>query len=211
MTDLGTRTDKAAPRKRTAWILVLIIGLVAFGYTAVLFVGGKALQDAPLARPIQRFKRGLENLSRAEPPKSLSRLPPLTGGSALGPTPSPSPVAPRVTPSASLSPSAIPAKPDDPSVVTFTIEFENTTGVRLTGVKITDRVPSGTSYRAGSASPAAGFDGSQLVWDIGVLDPGQSGKVTFQVSTRLKGRISNRATITSNEAPASFVESSATV
>lgn len=197
--------------KRTAWILVLIIGLVAFGYTAVLFVGGKALQDAPLARPIQRFKRGLENLSRAEPPKSLSRLPPLTGGTALGPTPAPSPVAPRVSPSPSLSPSTAPAKPDDPSIVTFTLEYENDTGVRLTGVKITNRLPSGTTYRAGTAQPGAVFDGTQLVWDIGTLDPGKRGTVSFQVATRLKGRIVNRATITSNEAPASTVESSATV
>lgn len=197
--------------KRTAWILILIIGLVAFGYTAVLFVGGKALQDAPLARPIQRFKRGLENLSRAEPPKSLSRLPPLTGGTALGPTPAPSPVAPRVSPSPSLSPSTAPAKPDDPSIVTFTLEYENDTGVRLTGVKITNRLPSGTTYRAGTAQPGAVFDGTQLVWDIGTLDPGKRGTVSFQVATRLKGRIVNRATITSNEAPASTVESSATV
>lgn len=208
---MNEQSPRETAPKRTAWILVLIIGFVAFGYTAVLFVGGKALQDAPLARPIQRFKRGLENLSRAEPPKSLSRLPPLTGGTALGPTPTPSPVAPRVTPSPSLSPSTAPAKPDDPSILTFTLEYENTTGVRLTGVKITNRLPSGTTYRAASAQPTAAFDGSQLVWDLGTLDPGQKGTVSFQVATRLKGRITNRATITSNEAPASTVESSATV
>lgn len=202
-------TEEPEERRRTVGVLLLIIVLVGFGYTAVLFVGGKALQDAPLARPIQRLRQGLENLSRAQPPRSLSQLPPLIG-KALVPTASPSPVTPNV-PSASLSPSPVPAKPDDPSTLTFTVEFENTTGVQLTGVRIIDPIPDGTFLVSGSPSPPAAFDGEQLVWEIGTLAPGQSGKVSFKVATNLKGKVTNRATITSNEAPASTVESSANV
>lgn len=208
---LITNEEEDNPR-RTIWVMLLIISLVVVGYAAVLFVGGRALQDAPLAGPIFKLRKGLENLSKAEPPKSLSELPPLAP-QALGPSASPSPITIRVSPvpSPTLSPTFVAPEPESPSIVTFTIDYENTTGVQLTGVRITDRIPNGTSYRSGSASPAATFDGRELVWDIGTLNAGQKGTVTFQVVTRLTGRITNRATITSNEAPPGTIESSANV
>lgn len=198
--------------RRTVWVMLLIISLVVVGYAAVLFVGGRALQDAPLAGPIFKLRKGLENLSKAEPPKSLGQLPPLAPR-ALSPTASPSPITARVSPvpSPTLSPKVVPPEPDAPSVVTFTIEYENTTGVQLTGVRITDKIPNGTSYRTGSASPGAAFDGKELVWDIGTLNAGAKGTVTFQVVTRLTGRITNKATLTSNDAPPATIESSANV
>lgn len=205
--------EEEVGKKRTLGIIMLIVTLVALGYATVLFLGGKALQNAPFAAQVLKVRRGLEGLSNAEPPQSLGNLPPLAGRGPLNPTAAPSPITLRSSPSPSpsQSPRVIPPAPDDPSVITFTIEFENTTGVRLTGVKITDKIPAGTAFLTGTASPAASFDGSQLVWDIGTVDPGATGKVSFRVTTRLKGKVTNRATLTSNEAPAAQIESSATV
>ncbi|HVE76657.1 MAG TPA: hypothetical protein VND22_07820 [Actinomycetota bacterium] len=201
-------------RRNTGWIIGSIIGLVALGYVAVLFFGGQALRDLPGAGGIQRLREGLEGLGEAGPP-ALADLPPLLQNGGASPTSSPIEVIlsppPGASPQPSLSPVAVAPRPEDPSIVTFTIEFENTTGVRLTGVQITDRIPSGTSYRGGSANPDASFDGSQLVWNIGTLDPGEGGRVSFQVLTRTTGRITNRAVLTSNEAPPGTIESSTNV
>jgi len=196
--------------KRTAWIMLLIIGLVVLGYTAVLLIGGKALKDAPGAGAVGRLKEGITGLN--EPTQPLRSRPQALAPSNL-PTSSPTPIVPRnrLTPSPSLSPKDIPPQPEDPSLLTFTIEFENTTGVRLTQVRITDKIPAGTTYRDGSASSGGVFDGTQVTWNLGTLDPGASGKVSFQVFTRRKGTITNEAIITSKEAPPSSIKSSATV
>lgn len=194
--------------KRTAWIMLLLISLVVLGYTAVLLIGGRALKDAPLSGAVERLKKGITGFT--EPPQTL-RGPQALSPRNLVPTSSPTPIAPRVTPSPTLSPKVIPPEPTDPSLLTFTIAFENTTGVRLTEVKITDKIPAGTTYRQGSASSGGIFDGTQVSWNIGTLDPGASGKVSFQVFTRLKGRITNEAVLTSKEAPPSSIKSSATV
>ena len=199
-------------RRRTGWVMVVIVAVVAFGYAAVLFIGGQALQDAPGAGPILKLKQGLENITNAQPPRGLGALPPLTGGKSSTPLPTPSAIFPRrLVPSPTLSPKVVPPASDAPSVVTFTIEYTNDTGVQLTQVKISDKIPSGTTYRTGSATQPFDFDGNQLVFNIGTLAPGQSGKVSFQAFTRLKGKISNKATLTSAEAPASTIDTTATV
>lgn len=214
MSDAPQETPQNAPPeqepgKRTAWIMLLIIGIVVAGYSAVLFIGGNALKDAPGAGTIKRIKEGITG---DQDPQTL-RGPQALSPRNLVPTASPTPIAPRirVTPSPSLSPKVIPPEPNDPSLVTFTIEYENTTGVRLTQVKITNKLPGGTTFKEGSASSGGTFDGSQVVWNIGTLDPGAAGKVSFQVLTRVKGRITNEAILTSKEAPPSSIKSSATV
>lgn len=177
--------------------------LAVLGYAAVILVGGAALERAPFAgRLLELRERVGEAIAPRHPAIGLRPIRP--GAEEI--TVSPSPVVARPSP----SPSFIPPAPDEPSTVTFTIDFENTTGVRLTGVRVVDRIPSGASYITGSASPVASFDGSQLVWEVGVLDPGQSGRVSFRVLTR-SGTITNRAVLHSNEAPPSEVTSSATV
>jgi uncharacterized repeat protein (TIGR01451 family) len=180
--------------------------LVVVGYLIVLLIGGQALRNLPGARIIGRIGDKFGDIQDRSP----ARVPlPALQATPGGAEPAASPVVTRPSPKA--SPSFIPAAPDAPSTVTFTLEYENTTGVRLTGIRLTDKIPTGTSYRTGSATPDASFDGATLVWHIGTLDPGQTGKVTFQVQTNRNGRISNKATLFSNEAPPSEVESSATV
>ncbi|MCA1840387.1 MAG: hypothetical protein ABR507_07915 [Actinomycetota bacterium] len=201
-------------KRRTGWVMVFIIAVVALGYAAVLFVGGQALQNAPGAGPILKLKRGLENITNAQPPRNIGALPPLTGGKLLTPSTNTTPIiAKKPTPTPSLSPRFVPAAPDAPSVVTFTIEYNNDQGVQLTNVRITDKIPAGTVFRAGSAvgGVSSSFDGSQMVFDLGTLAPGANGKVSFQVTTHLKGQITNKAVMTSSEAPATTSVSSATV
>lgn len=65
--------------------------------------------------------------------------------------------------------------------VTFTVDYENAGNETATGVTIHVPIPPGTSYVIGSA-PGAVFTGTELVWTIGEVEPGESGQVTFQVT-----------------------------
>jgi uncharacterized repeat protein (TIGR01451 family) len=206
------RTPKKDSRKRdrdprrSLLVVAAALLLVVIGYLIVLLIGGQALRNLPGAKIVGRIGDTFGGTQDRTP----ARLPlPALQATPGGAEPAASPVVTRPSPKA--SPSFIPAAPDAPSTVTFTLDFENTTGVRLTGVRLTDRIPTGTTFKPGSATPEASFDGTQLVWQIGTLNPGQSGRVTFQVQTNRNGRISNKATVFSNEAPPSEVESSATV
>ena len=194
--------------RRTIGITILIIAMVALGYVAVLYLGGNALQDAPFAQAIRQARERFEEIITFEPPKSLP--PALTSEGDDVIRLSPSPVI-AVQPTPSLSPVFRPPAADAPSLATFTIEYENTTGVRLTGVTISNEIPSGTNYRSDSGSPGAQFDGRTLVWNLGTLETGQSGSVRFQVATTRTGRIVNRAVMRSNEAPEAVIENSVNV
>lgn len=203
------KRDEATPGRARRLLIITfgIVLLVALGYISVLFIAGNALQGAPFAQQILGVRDRIGDIIAVEPPSSLP-------GRVLQPEEvpiSPSPVVASPRPSPVLSPTFVPPSPDAPSTLTFTVSYENTTGVRLTGVKITDRIPSGTSYISDSADPAASLNGNDLVWDIGTLDPGVEGSVQFKVITFRKGLITNKAVLTSNEAPPSEVESSGSV
>jgi uncharacterized repeat protein (TIGR01451 family) len=201
----AARARQRNPR-RTLMMGGAALLLVVIGYLIVLLIGGQALRNLPGAKIVGRIGDKFGELQDKTPTNApLPALQSTPGG--VEPTASPV----VTVPSPKASPSFIPAAPDAPSTVTFTLDYENNTGVRLTGVQMTDKIPAGTTFKPGTATPDATFDGSQLVWQIGTLNPGQTGKVTFQVQTNRNGKISNKATLFSNEAPPSEVESSATV
>lgn len=104
--------------RRTILIAAVIVSLVALGYVAVLLVGGRALRDLPFAKQIQEAGERIGEVVSG--PQPIVPLPPLqTAGPAAGrPTPTPVVVA-RPT----LVPTVIPPAPDEPSLVTFTIEY----------------------------------------------------------------------------------------
>ena len=92
-----------------------------------------------------------------------------------------------------------------PSTFTWTLSYTLTNGP-VTGAFITDTLPTGLNYVAGSASPAAGFtlsgDGRTLRWDFATLT--SSGSVSFQTSVDVatisrSAATVNVATIDSNE------------
>ena len=70
-----------------------------------------------------------------------------------------------------------------PSTITWTLTYTLTNGP-VTDAFITDTLPTGLNYVAGSASPATGFtlsgDGRTLRWDFPTLS--SSGSVSFQTS-----------------------------
>lgn len=189
---------------RTAFAIVLAVLLVLAGYVAVIVVGGEALRAAPFGRFILEARSELEQLFGFEPPEVV--LPPLQD--VIQPTlPSPF-VAPEPSPSPAPVPSPI-SVPDEPSVITFTIDFENNTGVMLTGVRLVNPLPAGTAYR--TSRPAGSFDGQQVTWNLGTLAIGERGRVILELATRRRGVVRNRATMISEEAPPSGVESSVTI
>ncbi len=90
-----------------------------------------------------------------------------------------------------------------PSTITWTLTYTLTNGP-VTGAVISDPLPTGLSYVAGSASPASGFslsaDGRTLTWNFATLTT--SGSVSFQTSVNAATILSptvNVATIDSNE------------
>jgi uncharacterized repeat protein (TIGR01451 family) len=200
---LQPEADQSA--RRTVIIAVLIVAFVALGYAVVLFVAGTALQNAPGARQILGVRNRLDEILKFQPPQAP--LPPLQAQGVGVVAQTPSPV--QVRPAPTLSPLFKPPQADAPSTVTFSIQYENTTGVQLTNVQISDKLPTGTTFK--SANPAAAFDGTQLVWSLGTLAPGASGTVSFVVTTTRHGKITNTGVMTSTEAPAATITSSANV
>lgn len=90
-----------------------------------------------------------------------------------------------------------------PATITWTLSYTLTNGP-VTGAVITDTLPTGLDYVAGSATPAAGFtlsaDGRTLTWNFATLST--SGSVSFQTSINVATILSptvNLATIDSNE------------
>ena len=69
------------------------------------------------------------------------------------------------------------------STVAYTLNFGNkfTATSPATGIQLTDTLPSGVTYTSGCVAPACSVsaDGRTVVWDLGDLDVGTSGSVSF--------------------------------
>ena len=87
--------------------------------------------------------------------------------------------------------------------LTYTIKVFNTGKDPLTGVSVSDDIPTGTTYVAGSATPAATQSGKTLTWTVGNLAVGGSQTMVFQVKVNSDApdSIVNVATGKSNETP----------
>lgn len=70
------------------------------------------------------------------------------------------------------------------NTLTYTISYNNQTSSTLSNVQITDPLPSGTSFTAGSASNNGTFDGTQVIWSLGDISPGGSGSVNFRATVK---------------------------
>jgi len=68
-------------------------------------------------------------------------------------------------------------------VVTYTLNYQNkgTATSGATGVQLTDVLPSGVTYVAGSCSGSCTVAGNEVVWNLGSLVVGASGSRTLQV------------------------------
>jgi uncharacterized repeat protein (TIGR01451 family) len=68
------------------------------------------------------------------------------------------------------------------SAITYTLSYENTGTLAVTGVVVRNTVPSGTSFVSATAGGA--HDQNVVSWDIGALAPGASGQVSYTVTTQ---------------------------
>ena len=95
--------------------------------------------------------------------------------------------------------------PSPDSIITYTIRYNNLTGVELTGAVITDRVPDGLTYIADSCRPSdiCSFNEANktLTWNIGTIATGRTGSVTFKarVNSNATGEINNTAIISTDQ------------
>ena len=69
--------------------------------------------------------------------------------------------------------------------ILYTLSYTNNTGLDLSGVSITDTLPEGCTYVAGSASCNATLDNGILSFDIGNLPAGNTGQCTYKLTTPL--------------------------
>jgi uncharacterized repeat protein (TIGR01451 family) len=65
----------------------------------------------------------------------------------------------------------------------YTLSYQNKASVAsdATGVQLTDKLPSGVQYVAGSCSGVCTVSGSDVIWDLGTVARGTSGSRTLQV------------------------------
>ena len=83
------------------------------------------------------------------------------------------------------------------SQATYTLTAANAGDAPLTGVTITDTIPSGLTYV--SSSPAGTESGSTVTWDIGDLAVGATSSVTVTLEGESVGTVTNTADASSTE------------
>jgi len=137
-----------------------------------------------------------------EPPGPTDTPTPTFTSEPPGPTDTPTPTetpSPTAAPSATASPIPSPVKLarlelqmwdwHDPLTYTsqrqrYTIVITNTGQVPVTGVVLTDTVPSGVDVLLAESSPGATYDGDrQVSWPLGTLAPGESAVRYMEIRT----------------------------
>jgi uncharacterized repeat protein (TIGR01451 family) len=76
--------------------------------------------------------------------------------------------------------SATPTTAKSGDIVTFTIQYQNTSTVNATNVVVTDVVPTGSTLVAGSITGGGTLSGNTITWNLGTVTGGASGNVSFQ-------------------------------
>ena len=100
------------------------------------------------------------------------------------------------------------------SVIAYAITYENPVGNTraIENIVVRDALPAGTTYLAGSATPApTSINGNLLTWNLPPLAPGTQGTVTFSVNVTADGSYSNSASITSSSTVTTSVTSAPAV
>lgn len=90
--------------------------------------------------------------------------------------------------------------------LTYTVKVTNTGTSALTGVVLTDAIPAGTTYVAGSASGGGVFNSgtNKLTWAVGSLAPAEAKSFTFKVTvnpTTVARTVLNVAIVKSDQTP----------
>lgn len=102
-----------------------------------------------------------------------------------------------------LEKSGAPATVAPDGIITYTLAWRNIGNLTAHNVTLSDTIPSGTSYVAGSATPAGSFNENLLSWPLGEVAAGAMGDMTFQVrvssSAQNGSQITNQANIISTQ------------
>ena len=87
--------------------------------------------------------------------------------------------------------------------LSYGIRYRNTGNQTATGVQVRDTLPAGVVFVGGSASGGGSLQGDTVIWDLGTVQPGEEGEVSFRVTVSYSVSdgdfIRNRSTIQSNE------------
>ena len=92
------------------------------------------------------------------------------------------------------------------ATISYTLSFQNTGNVALSGVTLTDTIPADTTFNAGASTAGWNCGVSPCTFDLGTLAPGTSGSAVFAVTVNSgtgATQITNSATITSGATSAS--------
>jgi uncharacterized repeat protein (TIGR01451 family) len=77
----------------------------------------------------------------------------------------------------------------------FDLYIRNTGQVPAAGVVITDHVPAGTQFLEARPTPQESSTG-ELVWALGVMQPGEEQQITVQVMPQTEGEVGSTAQVT---------------
>ncbi|MEQ1757290.1 MAG: DNRLRE domain-containing protein [Vicinamibacterales bacterium] len=81
------------------------------------------------------------------------------------------------------------------NTITYTISYANNGLRTVEHVRVTDTLPAGASYIAGSASLSPTVSGNTLTFDLSAIAPGGTGSITFAVNVPQDGTYANQAQI----------------
>lgn len=80
-----------------------------------------------------------------------------------------------------LTKTAAPQTATPNGIITYILSYQNIGNADARGVRMTDQIPTGAAYVAGTATAPVSLSGNTLIWDMGDISAGARGDFQFQV------------------------------
>lgn len=91
------------------------------------------------------------------------------------------------------------ASPNVGSSVIFTITVSNAGPSNATGVNVTDVLPAGYTYQSSSATTTNQYNSGSGIWNVGILNAGNSETLTITAQVNPSGPYTNTASVSGNQ------------